>query len=155
MSREIKFRAWSNEHNRYCDFVTLDENGRWVGWIQCNRIFLTTTDIVLEQDTGLEDKNGKRIREGDIVKLEYYEKPFGKKKWNKTYPRRWRKDLYKVCFEKGCFKFYEKDKDSYGTALYFSNYGEWRGLACFYKYVAEVIGNIHENPELLGKDEDD
>lgn len=67
MNREIKFRAWSNEHNRYCDFVTLDENGRWIGWIKSGGVYLTTVDIVLEQSTSLKDKNGKEIYEGDIV----------------------------------------------------------------------------------------
>lgn len=27
--RENKYRAWSEDHNRYCDFVTLDEIGGW------------------------------------------------------------------------------------------------------------------------------
>lgn len=63
MSREIKFRAYSNEHNRYCDFVTLDENGRWIGWIKSSGIYLTTADSILEQYTGLKDKNGKEIYE--------------------------------------------------------------------------------------------
>ena len=65
--REIEFRAWSNEHHMYCDFVTLDELGRWIGWMKTSMVLLNTRDIVLEQCTGLHDKNGEKLYEGNIV----------------------------------------------------------------------------------------
>lgn len=68
---EAKYRAWSEEHNRYCDFVTLDDIGRWIGWIESCKTFLTTIDIILEQATGVKDKNGRMIYVGDIVKMKY------------------------------------------------------------------------------------
>jgi hypothetical protein len=42
------------------------------------------------------------------------------------------------------------DKDGIGSELSFSDYGWWEGAKGQEKYEAEVIGNIHENPELLG-----
>jgi uncharacterized phage protein (TIGR01671 family) len=148
--RELKFRAWDKKQKKMLYGVSIgtikvwDENAPLI-----SHEFSYSEDCIFEQYTGLKDKNGKEIYEGDIVNLEYYEKPFGKKRWNKTYPRKGGKDINVVGFEDGYFKFYEEDKDGYGSELSFSDYGEWEGKDGAYKYVAEVIGNIHENPELL------
>lgn len=70
------------------------------------------------QYTGLSDKNGTKIFEGDIVLLKGYEDP------------------YQVVFDESCFLVYS---DSVRYAM--DN---------FYDYEIEVIGNIYDNPELLG-----
>ena len=162
MSRGIKFRAYqktpslNHKPGLYevtgLDFYEGDYGGgevclrnkkgeQWTEYIK---------DVVLEQCTGLKDKDGKEIYEGDIANLEYYEKPFGKKRWHKTYPHNGGKDINVVGFEDGYFKFHEEDKDGFCSELSFSDYGEWESKDVAYKYVAEVIGNIHENPELIG-----
>lgn len=126
--RSLKLRAWSNENNRYCDFVTLDEDGSWIGWIKSCGIYLTTDDIILEQDTGLKDKNGKKICEGDIVRcwngLDYLD---GSVKWSENSAAYFVKYFEK----KDCF-----DEDDWLCDCY-----------------CEVIGNVHENPELIGGEE--
>lgn len=155
MSRPIKFRAWDKGEKCYWydAQATYDDRCGNCGCFETDfQSVLDSNNYVVEQYTGLKDKNDKEIYEGDIVNLEYYEKPFGRKRWNRTYPRKGKKDINVVSFEEGFFKFYEEDKDGYGSELPFSDYGEWEGKDGEYKYVAEVIGNIHENPELLERE---
>ena len=78
------------------------------------------------QYTGLKDKNGERIFEGDIAKVLQ-----GKDK-----------DIAYVGFENGAFMLYPKTGNIYERTLWEYWYNDWD---------VEVIGNVTDNPELLEK----
>ena len=80
----------------------------------------------LGQYTGLTDKNGKRIFEGDNAKVLQ-----GKDK-----------DSAYVGFENGAFMLYPKTGNIYERTLWEYWYNDWD---------VEIIGNITDNPELLEK----
>jgi hypothetical protein len=110
MSREIKFRAWDiriKEFLGVLNNLNIEDFGN-LGFTFTN---YKKGDLIFCQFTGLLDKNGKEIFEGDILSHRYYSKPV-------------------ICeFVDGSFIF--DDISKYDKSL-------------------EVIGNIYQNPELLG-----
>ena len=149
MSREIKFRLWDGERYWYNvaplnneEALTQELTDGECEW-EYNNQYAVRKGII-EQDTGLKDKNGERICEGDICRIAYYTKGKTHKRWHKKY-----EDVEKVDFEYGFFLFATPERNGIDSVLSFSDYGEWSEKDGSYKYEAEVIGNIHENPELL------
>ena len=127
MNREIKFRAWHKDLKKMFKIgqITL-EKGTW-NFEPNDRDFIgmsipSQTSFVLMQYTGLHDKNGKEIYEGDILKV-YYKgmSGVGYVEYDNDYCE------YKIIIN--------TDKD------YFSL---WKSIDL------EKIGNIYDNPELLG-----
>ena len=114
------------------------DNEKWViGYLSSKHTITIQThcghmdEIVICADTvgqftGLTDKNGKRIFEGDIAKVLQ-----GKDK-----------DIAYVGFENGAFMLYPRTGNIYERTLWEYWYNDWD---------VEVIGNITDNPELLEK----
>ena len=119
-----KFRAWDKNTNDMVNVKTIDlEKDGSIGCIvDYNGINLDVSECILMQSTGLKDKNGVEIFEGDVL----YYIPF-ESHINDSI----------VVFEKGsfCKKMLRNGKL---TSVKFIDSEEY-----------EVIGNIHENPELL------
>ena len=121
MSREIKFRVWDKDRKEFV-YISGTDEGFWIN-DGISTTVMPNHSSNLEQYTGLKDKNGKEIYEGDIVTLEY--------DLENVEPE----DCSVITFSGGCFRVGDGYENEAGS--YLSDY--W-----------QVIGNIHENPELLG-----
>jgi uncharacterized phage protein (TIGR01671 family) len=115
--REIKFRCYDiTEKTMYYDIQ--DHNK---GYLNFAYYLDNTESFIIEQYTGLKDKNGKEIYEGDIIAYEQM--------------RIFESECFEVIFLEGAFKRKNKNYDL-------------RDLTVFIDKI-EIIGNIHENPELI------
>lgn len=127
--REIKFRAWDKETKEMShDFL----NRNWL------RVCIESPYVELMQFTGLYDKNGKEIYEGDIVKNHRRASTFGEELlqviWQEAVIDT-AKDGVRWTSEKPGFRLIRIGRGM--TTVYVSDED------------LEVIGNIYENPELL------
>lgn len=136
MKREIKFRGKQRGWEKHPDWgwfygnlYVKDNSGRThIGNI--HRGCLDIAPQTVGQLTGLKDKNGREIYEGDILTTDT----------NNTVV---------VTFEYGCFGFRfligdAKSFNEVGAILSFIPF-----ICCLHLRDIEVIGNIHDDPELL------
>lgn len=129
--RELKFRAWNIMVERYEYFTLKDLEGKkGVQW----------HILKIEQFTGLQDKNGKDIYEGDLLRLKCHKPASGL--WQEGGGE-----------EKAFIRISAVEWFTSGGS---HGYRLKRGRATLmikpYALVtmeARICGNIHENPELL------
>lgn len=128
MSRTIKYRVWDNENKSYSDpyssaYYAMAQDGGLDFYCHGDHMRGADPDVYfIEQYTGLTDKNGKEIYEGDRIKIEgsdtVYTVEYGRGVWVARFGD---ESGDNICL----FHYVQKD-----MVLY-----------------AEVIGNVHEPPK--------
>ncbi len=131
--KDFDFRIWDNSTDRFIEFAISDN---------IRAIPRNSDDLVLELWSGFYDSKGAKIYEGDIVKYDSRTKPLV------------------VVFERSTFYIVDTSIEKYlqvdcGTRLQGIYENRSNGYTNNKLECLQVLGNIHENAELLkgGRDE--
>lgn len=131
MDDRFRFRAYLRKLHRIVDVVSIHWTYRQIMWMDGVTFIIEPFDeIILMQSTGLRDKNGTLIYEGDVVKYLGYEVQDGKQ----VRPERFRAvgqttDPFRNSFIDDCFHI--------------------QNLLEHGNYELEIIGNVYSNPDLV------
>ena len=127
--REIKFRAWLVNAQRMINVEEINFYNKTISYIEDDYVNVEQRwevedldNVILMQSTGLKDKNGVEIYEGDVVQG------------------------YSIYPTAGRFEPFLMDE------VYYTNRGTWDCYSYIlggFNEQVEVIGNIYENKELI------
>lgn len=128
MEREIKFRVWDIDNKRWVKHLTL-----------CVDLFMPKSWFRVMQFTGLLDKNGNEIYEGDVLE---FKNDLGKH------------IKHQVFYKEGglCVNTHNDDFHKPSNEIVFYEACADMQNSGWLKQ-CETIGNIYENPELLKKEQ--
>ena len=139
MQNRFRFKVYYKPHNKVYNVICLNCERQKEIIIEYNgsTALVEWENCVILQSTGLKDKNGKLIYEGDLLKPFEEEDERVEVVWN-------------------------EEKARFGLMIQWTDYCYWNGLYeetktgrdyyeldDYYTEGFEVIGNVYENPELL------